>query len=1209
MAFTHLHVHSEYSLLDGLARVTDLVTVAKSQGFDSLALTDHGVMFGAVQFYQQALAAGIKPILGCEVYVASRTRHDREAADRRRYHLTVLAQDDCGYHNLLKLVSLAQLEGFYYKPRVDRELLAAHADGLIVLSGCPLGEVPQHIKNEEHERARETLSWYKEVFAGRFFVELQEHETEVVPGLTRALVALARELDLPLVATNDVHYARPEDVAVHEVLLCIQTGTTMNDARRMRYGSTFFLRSERQMRSLFSELPAAVDNTVAIAERCNVRLEFGRTKLPRYPVPADDSAPSFLRRLCEEGLARRYGATNLEARARLELELKVIGQMGFDDYFLIVWDLCRHARERGIWWNVRGSGAGSIVAYSLFVTNIDPLAHGLIFERFLNPSRISMPDIDLDFPDDQRDDLIRYTYERYGHDRVAQIITFGTMGARAAIRDAGRALDMPLPKVDRVARLVPAMPGKPVTIDDTLRPPGDGDNGTGELYVPELAEMVAADEDVQRLVETARGLEGMARHASTHAAGVVISDRPLTDYVPLHRPTRDRARDDEHVPPVTQYNMADIESLGLLKVDLLGLSTLTVLRRAAELVERYHDRRITLDDIPLDDPVIYDLLAEGSLVGVFQVESAGMGRMLRDMRPRRFEHVVAAVALYRPGPMEKIPEYLARMHGAHEVAYRHPALEPILAETYGVCVYQEQIIRIARDLAGYDAGEADTIRKAVSKKNKPQLLEHRSKFVAGAAANGIDRATAEALFDDIEEFARYGFNKAHAADYAVIVCQTAFFKAHYPVEYAAALLSVDRDDTERIALVGGDCHRLGIKLLRPDIDRSQAQFSVETLEEADLHDPSVSHRRGIRFGLTGIKNVGEGPVEAILAGRGDEPFADLHDFCRRVDLRGVGKRALESLIRAGALDRFGARGSLLAALDRIMAHSSSHFLAREVGQLSLFGNGHSEVSASLLYPLPPAPDPGEDQLQWEKDLLGLYVSEHPLHGARSDMAELVTTMIGSIDAAMAGQPVTIAGMVVAVRQVTTKKGKAMAFARVEDLGGSIEVTVFPDVFAASREVWAADRLVLVHGRVEMRDERAQVVAQRVEPYTPMTPEERAEHDARQAETAAERGEDARGLDGPVAAPAATPVYRLDVRLPRSADEHADVELLGSVFRLLTSYAGHDRFWIRVSNGTDTVELEFPNHTTRYCVGLVDALQQLLGEGHVEARLLGPRTVS
>ncbi len=1119
--FTHLHCHSEYSLLDGLARVPDLVSTAKERGFDALALTDHGVMFGAVQFYEHAVKAGIKPILGCEIYVAKRGRGDRDSKiDRKPYHLTVLAENQQGYRNLMALISHAQLEGFYYRPRADRELLERYNEGLVVFSGCPGSEVANHIIEGRMDGAREAANWYRTVFKGRYYIELMVHDIEFIPRLNVGLLQLAKELDLPTVATNDVHYCRDTDVSAHEVLLCVQTGKTMLDPDRMKIGDTFYLRTEAEMRHLFREMEDAVDRTAEVAERCDVTLTFNEYKLPLFDVPDGETAATFLRKQCEKGIAERYPTITEEVRTRLEYELSVIGQMGFDAYFLIVWDLCVFAAERGIWWNVRGSGAASIVAYSLRITNIDPLHHKLIFERFLNPSRVSMPDIDLDFPDDQRDLLIRYTFEKYGHDKVAQIITFGTMGARASVRDAGRALAMPLVDVDRIARMIPAIPGKSCSIADALRP----SEGTevNEFFSHDLASAYDLDPESKRLLDNAQRIEGVARHASTHAAGVVITDRPLVDYVPLHRPTRGAGDEDDITTTlaVTQYNMNDVEKLGLLKVDFLGLATLTVLRRAAELVERYHGKRYTLDTIPLDDPAIYELLSSGHVTGVFQVEGAGMRRMLREMRPQRFENVVAAIALYRPGPMEYIPTYIQRLHGKERVVFRHPSLEPILAETYGIIVYQEQIIQIARDLAGYDAGEADMIRKAVAKKIEKKLLLHRKKFVKGAVANGIPEHAAERTFEDIETFARYGFNKAHAADYAVIVCQTAYLKAHYPVEYAAALLAVERDDTEKIAIIAADCHRMGIELRQPDINRSELNFTIEAaqkdVEDGDRrkdedknepntpHDPAptepdgaavpgrsvpaLQHRRGIRFGLAAIKNVGTGHVETLIEAREEGgPFRDLEDLANRVDLRLVGKRALESLVKAGALDHFGGRATLLAALERVVQLSTSHYKAAEVGQMSLFGDAMPDSQASMLYPLPEAIGNPKEELLWEKELIGLYLSDHPLQRAAASLHAVVTHLTGDLDPDLNGQPATMAGIVTSVRSITTKKGAPMAFVRLEDLQGDLELIVFPRTYEATRAVWGVDRVVVVQGKIEHREDRVQLIVDRAELHDPEHP--------------------------------------------------------------------------------------------------------------------------
>ncbi|MBS1254136.1 MAG: DNA polymerase III subunit alpha [Anaerolineales bacterium] len=1223
--FSHLHVHTEFSLLDGLAKVEPLIARAKEMGMDSLAVTDHGAMYGVVEFYKQAQKHGIKPIVGCELYVAQRGRTQRvHKKDSKPYHLTALAKNEAGYRNLMKLATRAQLEGFYYKPRVDRELLEEYSEGLIVFSGCPAAQIPRMIRQEQIKEAREMAGWFQDVFGEEnFYLELQEHDIDFLGKVNRELVAMSRDLDIPLVATNDVHYVRAEDSYAHEVLLCVQTSTTMKNPDRMRIGETFYLRSPEEMATLFSEVPEALTNTLRIAEQCELEIEFGNYHLPNFDVPEGYDAESYLRHLCEQGIAERYPEVTGEIRERLEYELSIIHQMGFDTYFLIVWDLCRFSRDQGIWWNVRGSGAGSIVAYALHITNIDPLSQNLIFERFLNPGRVSMPDIDLDYPDDQRDQLIRYTYEKYGSDKVAQIITFGTMGARAAIRDAGRALDLPQNEVDRVARLVPAIPGMPITIQGTLE---------GERAVPELRQLYDEQDYVHELLDTAESLEGVARHASTHAAGVVVSDKPLTEYVPLNRPTRGNTED---ALPVTQYPMEHVEAIGLLKVDFLGLATLTVMRRASELIEKYQGVKLDMQNIPLDDPAIYELLSSGNVTGVFQVEGAGLRRVLQDMHPTQFEHVIAAISLYRPGPMDYIPTYIARMHGEEEIEYRHPKLRPILEETYAIIVYQEQIIRIARDLAGYNAGDADLIRKAVGKKKKQQLLEHKKKFIQGAVENGITRETARDIFEDIEFFARYGFNKAHASDYAMITCQTAYLKAKYPVEYMTALLSVERDNTDKIARIVGDCHRMGIKLLPPDVNHSELDFTIETLPDEIYQEDDVQRRRGIRFGMGAVKNVGAGPVEAILEAREDGPFESLDNFCRRADLRQVQRRALECLIKVGAFDQFGRRDQLVAVIDRMLGVSQQAHQAAEVGQMTMFGGEAAEaLESSVFDPLPDvAETPQNIQVGWEKELTGLFLSEHPLHRMVDELDQLVTARCGEIDTPMAGQSVTLAGLVTSVRQITTRKGDPMAFAQLEDLQGSVEVTIFPRTWEQTRAVWEEDNLVILQGRVDERNDRAQVICNKAKLYQPeefagsdQSAENGAGNDAgaqpappslsEARPTRGQQGDDGptghRGksepqasdmppasqnssadegadhtppageADGSATAPSLQQSadtnggevqdaafenekaeFHLTITLKRSEDEETDIRRIGRVFDVLTQYKGRDRFSFRV----------------------------------------------
>ncbi len=1073
-SFTHLHVHTEYSLLDGMSRIKDLVQHTAELGMDSLAITDHGVMYGVIEFYRACKEYGIKPIIGIEAYLAPRSMGSRDPElDKEYYHLLLIAANRRGYDNLLKIASASQLDGFYYRPRIDKDFLAAHAEGLICTSGCMASEIPQMILEGREQEARQLLGWYQDVFGpDHYYIELQEHDIPELHHLNRALVELSPYAHIPLLATNDVHYVRREDAGPHDVLLCIGTGSLVSEANRMRFSDdSYYLRTPQEMSAIFAEAPEAISNTLKVAAMCqDLNLDSKEYHLPHFPIPEGFAdAGSYLRHLCEKGLQRRYGdrAESPQVRRRLEHELRIIHNMGFDAYFLIVWDLCEFARSRDIWWNVRGSGAGSVVAYSLGITNIDPLENNLLFERFLNPGRVSMPDIDLDYPDDRRAEMIDYCVHRYGEDRVAQIITFGTLGARAAVRDVGRTLDIPLNEVDQIARLIPAIPGKAVTIRQVL---------------DEVPELRTAYEDtnrpyIRRLLDTASQLEGIARHASTHAAGVIIADKPLVEYTPLNRPTKggdESNSNGETLGVVSQWPMEIIDSIGLLKVDFLGLRTLTIMRKACELIERYHGIRYTLDTIPyrhregdqeynawLDKA--FELLSRGETSGVFQVEGAGMTRMLTEMRPSRFEHIVAAISLFRPGPIEYIPAYIRRMHGEEEVSYHHKLLEPILSETYGIIVYQEQIMQIASELFGYELGEADLMRRAVAKKKEKDLKKHRSKFRSQGPERGIPAEAAEKIFDDIEFFARYGFNKSHAADYAVLTMQTAFLKAHYPHEYMTALLTIERGNTSKVGQYIYDCRRMGIGVLPPDITTSDHDFTIE---------PQPDGSRAIRYGLGAIKNVGDGAVEAILTARQAGPFADLADFCQRTDLRSVGKRALECLIKVGALDCFAPRAHLLESLDRLMNFSSSLHRAADVGQMSLFGattGVELDIDASgVLVNQVETEYSRREMLQWEREMVGVYVSEHPLQAVMDQVGEIVTAFCGQLTESDHGRPVTMAGMVTSVRTITTKTGKPMAFALLEDLYGTIEVVIWPSTWEETRPLWVPDRILLVRGKIDAK---------------------------------------------------------------------------------------------------------------------------------------------
>ena len=826
--FVHLHVHSEYSLLDGMGKAAGLAKRAAEMGQPALALTDHGAMHGIIEFTRACKKEGVKPLLGVEAYITQfgRSMKGRDAdKDKGRHHLLLLAENMTGYRNLLQICSDAQFDGFYYKPRIDADYLAAHSEGLICTSGCLAAELPALIKTGQVEKAVERLHWYRDVFGPEhWYVEFQEHDIPELTQVNRQLFEFATQYDVPMIVTNDVHYVKAQDADPHDVLLCVQTSSLVTDEKRLRYGGTYFLKSLEQMRQTFlplADLPdSAFSNTVKIADMCDVNPEDGTYHLPDIDIPENFTYETYLRHLTEEGLRWRYHdrADDPDVLARTEHELKIIHDMGFDVYYLIVWDLCMYAKRRGIWWNVRGSGAGSIIAYAIGVTNLDPLRNKLIFERFLNPGRVTMPDFDLDFPDDQREELIRYTVDKYGSDRVAQIVTFGRMKARAAVRDVGRAMGVPLDEVDKIAKMIPGISGKPITINGVLT---DGD----EFYSSDLRQMYEGDPKVRELLDTASQLEGVARHSSIHPAAVVVADRPLTHYTPLMR-----APQSGITASVAQYEYPILESIGLLKVDFLGLATLTLMRECTRLIKERHGIEYTLENLPIDDLKIYELLTAGDVMGVFQVEGAGMRRCLMDLRPTEFDHITATISLYRPGPMDFIPDFIACLHGEQQPEYVHKVLEPILSETMGVCVYQEQVIQILADVAGYTPGEADLVRRGISKKSKKTLDEHREIFAKGSAQkSGLKRAEADAIWDALMGFARYGFNRAHAADYAVIVAQTAFLKAYYPVEYMAALLTIERHDTEKIGLLIAECRRMGIEVLPPNINDSSNNFTVEQL--------------------------------------------------------------------------------------------------------------------------------------------------------------------------------------------------------------------------------------------------------------------------------------------------------------------------------------------------------------------------------------------
>ncbi|WP_438495964.1 DNA polymerase III subunit alpha [Paenibacillus sp. IHBB 3054] len=1059
--YVHLHVHSEYSLLDGAARITDLVRRAGEYGMKSLALTDHGVMYGAIPFYKACKANGIKPIIGCEAYLTAGSRRERGSRkDQPIYHLILLAKDETGYKNLMKLISIGHLEGQHYKPRIDMESLAAHAEGIICLSACLGGEVPQHLLHGRDDEARRAALRYKEIFGGDFYLELQDHGIPEQKRVNPKLIALAAECDIPLVATNDVHYLAKEDAEVQDVLICIGTGKTVDDEERLKIGTDqLFFKSGEQMAALFPHVPEAILNTEAIAGKCNLELTFGGHILPEYsPLPEGLDAAAYLRELCRSGLEERYADTPLwaspeqkaTAENRLDYELGVIESMGFSDYFLIVWDFIAYCHRQGIATGPgRGSSAGSLTAYSLRITDVDPLKYNLLFERFLNPERITMPDIDIDFSDERRDEVIAYVVDKYGQEHVAQIITFGTMAARAAVRDVGRALNLPYNEVDKAAKLIPGQLG--ISIARALE------------SSPDLKALYEGNPKTRGLLDMAMKVEGMPRHASTHAAGVVISKGPLTDAVPLQAGNESTA--------LTQYSMEHLESVGLLKMDFLGLRTLSIIERCTNWIKEMSGSTPDFRSIPDDDPLTYEMLGAGETTGVFQLESAGVRRVLKDLKPSGFEDIVSVLALYRPGPMEFIPKFIAGKHGEIEVEYPHADLTPILADTYGIIVYQEQIMQIASRMAGFSLGEADLLRRAVSKKKRETLDKERSHFVEGSLRLGYLETDANAVYDMIVRFADYGFPRAHAAAYGVLAFQTAYLKAHYPVQFMSAMLTAVMGTHRKVAEYVLECRRTGIGVLPPDVNESGVLFT-----------PVPGEGSGhIRFGLAAVKNVGTLAVENIIAVRKERPFDSLLDFCRRVDLRVCNKRVIESLLQAGAFDRLqGHRAQLLAMLDETVDAALKWRKERDELQIQLFDDLIEMPNWEIRYPDIPKFTIGQ-QLELERELLGLYLSGHPLDDSAELLEEPGMQRLMDLGEAEDESQIVTAGMVVSLKEITTKSGKAMAFVEWEDQIERCEVVLFPEVWKRSRSLIEKGALLALRAKVQQEDEGFKLLAEEVAP--------------------------------------------------------------------------------------------------------------------------------
>jgi DNA polymerase-3 subunit alpha len=1133
--FVHLHTHSHYSLLDGAATIPGLVKTCAEMKMRALALTDHGNMFGAIEFYEQALKAGVIPILGVETYVSPGSSEDRtpQRPGEGNYHLVLLARNLVGYKNLRKLVTHGYVKGFYQKPRVDKQVLRAHHEGLIALSACIQGEVSRLLLQGLWEEARRAALEYQEIFDQHFYLEIQDHGLDEEQAVREQLVRLSRELGIPLVATNDIHYLKREHYAAHDILLCLQTGGDRDSQDRLRYSTDqIYFKSAEEMAGLFADLPEAIENTVAIAEKCNVLLDLKSKHLPRFALPAGERAATldaYLEKLVWEGVRRCYGAPSPEVERRVRHELKVIRDAGYSSYFLIVKDFIDYARSIGIPVGPgRGSAAGSVVSYVLGITRIDPLRYDLVFERFLNPERLSPPDIDIDFCDQRRDEMIAYVRRKYGEKNVAQIITFGSMAARAVVRDVGRVMKISLGEVDRIAKLIPASPN--MTLQQALN------------SVKELADLVATDERYQKLIEYSLVLEGLARHASTHAAGVVIAPEELTNYVPLYR-----VKDQE---VVTQYDKDSLEKIGLLKIDLLGLRTLTVIDDTVKAL-RAKSVHLDIDNLPLDDEATYRLLSEGRTVGVFQFESTGMREWLKRLRPSRLEDLIAMNALYRPGPMDTIEDFVARRHGQRPIQYLHPLLEPILKETYGVAIYQEQVIRICHEIGGFTLGEADVVRRAMGKKIPEEMERQRERFVAGAQERGIDAQTATSIFDMMVSFAGYGFNKSHAAGYALVAYQTAYLKAHYPAEFMAATLTSEMGDTDRVVKLIGECRRMNLPVLPPDVNESQARFVVT--------------EKGIRFGLGAVKNVGLGAIQEIeRARREGGPFTDLFDFCERVDVRVVNKKALESLIQAGAMDSLGGhRAQLLAALDTAVAFGQGQQADRAAGQTSIFGELAREQS--LKPSLPETEHWSEDEtLRKERAVLGFYVSGHPLNRYKEEVATFGTFTLDGFEEAQDNTEVRVCGVVTEFSARPDQKGGMTGFFTMEDLTGTGECLMFSSSYERFREYIYVGAMIMVVGRVSNRLERgAKIICDEVVPLP-----EVAERFAR----------------------------RLCLRLTPSALDEAAAE---QVSAMLEQYQGDCPVFIglRTQNGNGLV-LRAQKVTVSPKVELLEALRNILGRENV-----------
>jgi len=1161
--FTHLHVHTEYSLLDGISRIPDLVEAASRHHMSSLAITDHGVLYGAVDFYLAAKAKGINPIIGCEMYEARNSRLVKDSSEKRPFHLTVLAHNNTGYKNLLKLVSLAHLEGFYYKPRIDDNLLEQYNEGLIILSGCPNSKISRDITDGNLEKGKQRAGWLKEVFGDRFFMEIQQHDH--IPDLhtiNTNTIEISKSLDIPIVATNDSHYTLQEHSHLQDIRMCISTNSTISDSKRLKMeGDSFYLKSGEEMMELFKELPDAITNTQLIAERCELVLPFGEIHLPRYPVPDGLDVDEYLSKLCWAGLVRIYGTPDAHQKQRLKYELEVIKHTRFAHYFLVVWQIVSFSREKHILFGVRGSAAASLALYCLGVTDVDPMEHNLVFERFLNLERKEMPDIDMDFQDDRRDEVLQHVTQQYGKDKVAQIITFGTLGPKAAIRDVGRARNVSYSDADHLAKLIPLRAKSIQEAVDT---------------VPEIQDLQQNRDDIRDLLRDAQGLEGIAHHVSTHAAGVVISENPLTEYVPLQRPSK---ADQGSEVAMTQFAMDPIAKLGLLKMDFLGLTNLTILDKTLKLIEKTGGLKLSLKDISMTDDKTFDLLSSGNTTEVFQLESPGMQKNIKSLKPSSISDVAAMIALYRPGPMEQIPNFISAKHGEIPVISPHPSLDHILKDSYGIIVFQDQVLLILQTFAGYSLGEADIVRKAMGKKIPSLMAKERDRFIAGAKNKGFDSKLAEEIFNLIEPFAGYAFNKAHSVSYAQISYWTAYFKANYPVEYMASVLNSRAGHPDKISNAINECLRMGIKVLPPNINYSQVEFTIEDTD---------TEIQNIRFGLSAIKNLGVTALAPIIQAR-ETPgrFGSLEEFARNSNCHELNRRGLESLIKAGAFDIFGPRKALLDVSDQLVNISQQESKMRSTGQTSLFGDISTPVGETLQITV------GKDEVSlneiigWERELLGVSISSDPLSLIpKHSIPDHVKTSRNQISSDLEGKQITFLGQVRTLSERMTRDNRLFLSASMDLLGGHIEVVAWPSVLDQTSEFWKEGKLLLVSGKVKSRGSGLSIYCNTVSEF--------------QGSTVAVPHQN--GKPTSANSPSVTkPIGKIvEIAIKSSDAVGSEADLLDNLVRSILDFDGDYRVQLRIGIVGNPVLIEMP-FTVNNCPELESKITEILGPGRITVK--------